>query len=98
MNKPNKKKEKMADSVAEAIVEIILTIVFAGIGFLICLCIGKIFRLKMDNFDIEWFALIGIVVLAVIVLVISVVKTIINKLKDKNKRFIDDQNKSHIKQ
>lgn len=85
MNKKNKKKREMPDSVAEGIVELILTIVFSGIGFIVCIGISKIFSVKMDDFDLDSFVLIGIAFLALIVLVISVIKTFIRRIKDKNK-------------
>ncbi len=85
MNKKNKKKREISDALAEGIVELILTIVFSAIGFIACLGISKIFPVKMENFDLNSFVLIGITLFVVITGVVFIIKAFIKRVKDKNK-------------
>lgn len=85
MNKKNKKKGENSDAVLEGILELIFMIVFSTIGFIVCLGISKIFSLKMDNFDLDSFALIGIIFVIVMTVVVEIIKKIIKKIKEKNK-------------
>lgn len=97
MSKKDKKKEKMSDALAEGIVELILTLIVGGLGFIICLGVGKLFSLKMDEMDLDLFVLIGIAGLAVIVLVFALIKTLIKKVKSKtneSQKSLEDSNES----
>lgn len=80
-----KKKEKISDNVCEAVIEIIFTIVFGFIGLGICLFIGKIFPINLDNFDLNSFVLIGIIALFVIMYIVGLVIHIIKKRNKKEK-------------
>lgn len=90
MKKKNKKKRRLSDSIVDAILELILTLVIYAIGFIICLGIGKIFSIELDNLDLDSFGFIGFIFLVVIIAVISIMRAFIKRLKGKNKQITDE--------
>ena len=78
-----KKKEKILDSLLEGVIEFVLAIILFAVGFLVCLGISSVFSVDITELDFDWFVLIGIIFLAVIIAVISFVKKSF-KSKDKH--------------
>ena len=81
--KMKKKKEKILDSLLEGVIEFILAIILFAVGFLVCLVVSSVFSVDITELDFDWFVLIGIIFLAVIIAVISFVKSSF-KRKDKH--------------
>ena len=81
--KMKKKKEKILDSLLEGVIEFILAIILFAVGFLVCLVVSSVFSVDITELDFDWFVLIGIIFLAVIIAVISFAKRSF-KSKDKH--------------
>jgi membrane protein DedA with SNARE-associated domain len=88
--KDENKQPKISESLGDAILELILTLVLAGIGFIVCLLIGKVFSFKVENIDGDLLILIGIAFIAIIVLVISAFIMLLKKIKKRNKELDAD--------
>ena len=75
------KKEKFLDSLADGVIELILTGIVFAIGFLMLCGISKVFSINMTE-DFDFIVLIGIIAIAVIALIISLIAML---FKRKNK-------------
>lgn len=78
-----KKKQKIREALLEGVMEIVLAMILFAIGFLVCLGVSSVFSVDITELDFDWFVLIGIIFLAVIIAVISFVKSSF-KRKDKH--------------
>lgn len=81
--KMKKKKQKIREALLEGVMEIVLAMILFAIGFLVCLGVSSVFSVDITELDFDWFVLIGIIFLAVIIAVISFVKRSC-KSKDKH--------------
>ena len=75
--------EWFSENIGEAIVEIVLMFIFFAIGFIVCLCISPLVSIDTGNFEnvflIGFFSLIGFII------IFSIIKRFVKKLKNKYK-------------